>query len=191
MATRKNVALVFLVLTAAVAVLHEAEAASHVVGNSTGWTVPPSNGASFYSSWASGLNFSVGDTLVFNFQTGVHDVATVSKAAFDSCDTGTTLSLLTTGPATIELNATGDNYFICTVGQHCSAGQKLSINVKAASGSPSPSSSPPPPSTTTSPPPPASTTSPPPPPSGSSASSLAATFSVVLMTIALTMFNLS
>lgn len=62
MATRKNMALVFLVLTAAIAVLHEAEGATYVVGNSTGWTVP-SGGASFYSTWASTLNFTVGDTL--------------------------------------------------------------------------------------------------------------------------------
>lgn len=61
MATRRNAALVFLVLTAAVAVLHVAEGASYVVGDSTGWNVP--SATTFYSSWASNLNFSVGDTL--------------------------------------------------------------------------------------------------------------------------------
>ncbi|KAG2718782.1 hypothetical protein I3843_03G228800 [Carya illinoinensis] len=189
MATRRNAALVFLVLTAAVAVLHVAEGASYVVGDSTGWNVP--SATTFYSSWASNLNFSVGDTLVFNFATGAHDVATVNKDAFDNCAKSNPLSLQTAGPANLTLSSTGDHYFICTIASHCSSGQKLTVNVKAASGSPSPTSSPPPPpSSTMSPPPPSSTTSPPPPPP-SSASSLAATFSVVLMTIALTMFNLS
>lgn len=35
---------------------------AHVVGDNTGWTVPQ-GGASFYSNWASGKQFVVGDTL--------------------------------------------------------------------------------------------------------------------------------
>lgn len=73
---------------------------------------------------------------MFNFPTGQHDVAKVTKSAFDGCSGAHTLSMLTNGPATVTLNETGQQYFICTVGPHCSLGQKVSINVVKASTSP-------------------------------------------------------
>ncbi|MQK22100.1 hypothetical protein EI013_27420, partial [Escherichia coli] len=53
---------------------------------------------------------------------------------------GTTLFTLTDSPASVSLNQTGQQYFICTVGGHCSSGQKLAINVtrKASTTSPAP-----------------------------------------------------
>ncbi|KAI6679340.1 hypothetical protein NL676_033221 [Syzygium grande] len=160
---------------------------THVVGDSLGWVVPP-GGAIAYSTWAANKTFIVGDTLVFNFTTQEHDVAKVTKAAFDSCDPTSPISLQTDGPASIALNQSGEHFFICTIGQHCNRGQKLAINVTSSSAttpSPSPAttpSSPPPastptplspspatppsstatpPSTSTSPPPPTTTTTPP------------------------------
>lgn len=73
---------------------------------------------------------------MFNFQTGTHDVAKVTKSEFDGCNGANTLSMLTNGPATVTLNETGQQYFICTFGTHCSLGQKVSINVIKASTSP-------------------------------------------------------
>ncbi|MQI72042.1 hypothetical protein EI017_25105, partial [Escherichia coli] len=85
--------------------------------------------------------FTIGDTLVFNFANGQHNVAKVTKSAFDACNGGgTTLFTLTDSPASVSLNQTGQQYFICTVGGHCSSGQKLAINVtrKASTTSPAP-----------------------------------------------------
>lgn len=83
---------------------------------------------------------------VFNFTTQEHDVAKVTKAAFDSCDSTSSISLQTNGPASIALNQSGEHFFICTIGQHCSLGQKLGINVSTASApAPAPTTSPPPP----------------------------------------------
>ncbi|XP_059432991.1 umecyanin-like [Corylus avellana] len=177
MTTTMNVRLLLVVLliAAAATVLPLTEAAEHVVGDATGWTVPAA--ATFYSTWAANKNFSVGDVLVFNFTTGAHDVATVDKDAFDTCNKANTLPI-NNGPASITLNTTGENYFICTIGQHCTGGQKLAVNVTGTSTTPSPPG-------VMAPPPP-----PPPPPSGSSASSLAATFSLILVTIASTIFYL-
>ncbi|GMY35840.1 umecyanin [Fagus crenata] len=176
MATKMSMAILFVVLTA---VVHVTEAAEYVVGNAT-WSVPSST--TFYTTWAQQYNFSVGDTLVFNFATGAHDVATVSKAAYDACTLTNTLSLNTTGPFTFTLTSAGEQYFICTISNHCSSGQKLAIDVKASSSSPTP------PGVLSPPPPPGAVSPPPPPPPSSSASSLAATFPLVLITIALTSF---
>ena len=51
----------FVVLGAASLLLHSSKAAVYEVGDSTGWQAPSST--SFYSNWASGKNFTVGDTL--------------------------------------------------------------------------------------------------------------------------------
>ncbi|XP_059432379.1 umecyanin-like [Corylus avellana] len=180
MATTMNVRLLLVVLliAAAATVLPRTEAADHVVGDATGWIVPGND--TFYSTWAANKTFSVGDVLVFNFATGQHDVATVNKDAFDTCNKASNIALENNGPASINLTNAGENYFICTFGQHCTGGQKLAVNVTGTSTTPSP------PGVMAPPPPPP----PPPPPSGSSASSLAATFSLILVTIASTIFYL-
>ncbi|KAJ8562297.1 hypothetical protein K7X08_011588 [Anisodus acutangulus] len=117
-------------------------AVDHVVGDSTGWRIP-SGGPATYANWASRRTFRVGDILVFNFATGAHDVAKVTKSAFDSCSSTGPVTLITVGPANVTLNSTGTEYFICTFGQHCNAGQKLAINVtRTSSPTPTPAPSP-------------------------------------------------
>ncbi|KAI5584084.1 hypothetical protein BDE02_06G057900 [Populus trichocarpa] len=162
--------IVFVVLGAVSLLLRGSEAAVYQVGDGTGWTRPTST--SFYSDWASGKTFALGDTLTFTFTTGAHDVATVSKSDYDNCNTGSPNNVLTTGPATI--NVTGDSYFLCTIAGHCSAGQKLAITV-AAGNTPSPGTSPETPSSS------------PPPPPPSAASSLVATFALMFVSIAISL----
>jgi plastocyanin len=79
---------------------------------------------------------------VFNFATGAHDVSKVTKTAYDGCNGATTLLKITTSPASVTLNETGQQYFICSFPGHCSAGQKLSINVVKASAAPVPAPKP-------------------------------------------------
>ncbi|XP_060172070.1 blue copper protein-like [Lycium barbarum] len=114
---------------------------THIVGDALAWTVP-SGGAAAYSAWASRKTFAVGDILVFNFTTGLHSVAEVSKAAFDSCNTSSPISISTNGPTNITLRTAGSHYYLCTIPSHCALGQKLAINVSAASGSISPAPQP-------------------------------------------------
>ncbi|XP_011078396.1 cucumber peeling cupredoxin [Sesamum indicum] len=151
------------VLLAAAAVFGQlvgnADAATYVVGDSLGWTIPP-GGPVAYSTWASQHEFKVGDVLVFNFSTGLHDAAYVTKAGYDGCSSNSPIALATVGPASFTLNSTGEHHYICTFGQHCSLGQKLAINVTAAS---TPTAPAPAPSSPTTPPSPAPT----PAPSGS------------------------
>ncbi|KAK2991913.1 hypothetical protein RJ640_006090 [Escallonia rubra] len=126
---------VFMVMVVAAMQLQSLKAATHVVGGGIGWLVPP-GGSAAYSTWAASQTFVVGDVLVFNFTTGRHDVAEVSKAAFDSCNAASPISIAKDGPANITLTTAGEHHFICTFSQHCGLGQKLAINVSASAPPP-------------------------------------------------------
>ncbi|KZV20059.1 cucumber peeling cupredoxin-like [Dorcoceras hygrometricum] len=136
---------VFAVLLAAELVGYAA-AATYVVGDSLGWSIPPDGGAA-YVNYASQHVFTAGDVLVFNFTTGEHNVARVTKSAYDVCSSTSPISLATVGPARVVLTTAGADYYICTFGQHCALGQKLAINVTAPTTSPSPAPAPAPPPT--------------------------------------------
>ncbi|KAL5722226.1 hypothetical protein ACHQM5_005772 [Ranunculus cassubicifolius] len=111
-------------LLVAITLMHSATAqTTHVVGGTTGWTVPsPAT-------------------------IGRHDVATVTQAVYDACDgTSTIGAIQMTSPVTIRLASPGTQYYFCTFQGHCSLGQKLTTT-------PPPRSSPPPTPTTVTPPP--------------------------------------
>ncbi|KAK9149624.1 hypothetical protein Scep_008381 [Stephania cephalantha] len=116
---------------------------NYTVLDSQGWGIPRSPDA--YRNWAANKDFEVGDMLIFNFPTQQHDVAEVTKAAFDSCSGTNPISIQRNGPATIRLDSTGNHYFICTFPGHCNAGQKLAITVGSNDDAVSPSGSPSPP----------------------------------------------
>uniref|UniRef100_A0A5B7BEY8 Putative mavicyanin-like n=1 Tax=Davidia involucrata TaxID=16924 RepID=A0A5B7BEY8_DAVIN len=138
-----------------------AYAAEHVVGGSTGWSTSGN-----YATWAAGQTFTVGDTLLFNYDSGTHSVDQVSQADYTNCNAGNALQTYTGGKTTVSLTTAGPLYFMCPTSGHCQQGMKLAVTVVAASTTPggsSPSGSPP--STPTTPPPP-----PPPPRSGAAGS---------------------
>ncbi|KAG6413808.1 hypothetical protein SASPL_126523 [Salvia splendens] len=131
--------LAVLVAAAASDLVGKASAATYVVGDNQGWRVPTN--PNDYSTWASRYKIFA----VFNFTTGQHDVAEVRKEAFDGCSSTNPIVLTTVGPWNVTLNSTREHYYICTFGSHCSLGQKLAINVSAASSAPTPSPAPSPP----------------------------------------------
>lgn len=105
---------------------------------------------------------------VFNFNTGLHTVATVNnKNDYDSCNAANG-NVQTNSPVSVTLNSTGVYYFFCTT--HCSQGQKLTVNVGSSNNNGPPSPSPP-----GSNPTPGSGSSPPPPPPPPSAATTSAT----------------
>ncbi|XP_010254442.1 PREDICTED: blue copper protein [Nelumbo nucifera] len=143
MATRVGLFACILVAVTGLLLQSAAAQTTHVVGDTLGWTIPP-GGSIAYSTWASTRTFRVGDILEFNFTSGVHDVAQVTKEAFDSCNSSSPIgSVQSTSPVRIILNSTGEHFYICTFIQHCALGQKLAINVTAATApAPTPSRSP-------------------------------------------------
>ncbi|KAM5547945.1 blue copper protein [Rosa sericea] len=162
MARNLNMA-VFAALVAAL-VISSVSAVTHQVGDGLGWNIPP-GGAVAYSTWSSNNTFKAGDILVFTFASGQHDVAEVTKEAFDACNATAPISLKTDSPANLTLTS-GEHYYICTFGGHCSAGQKLAVNVTGTTSSPSPAPSISPPTSSPAPvlaPEPSSSASPPAP----------------------------
>lgn len=103
--------------------------------------------------------------LVFTFTSGSHDVAEVTKEAFDACNATNPISLTTNSPATLTLTS-GEHYYICTFDSHCGSGQKLAVNVTGTTSSPSPAPTVSPPTSSPAPvlaPEPSSSASPPAP----------------------------
>ncbi|KAG7948728.1 hypothetical protein I3843_13G023100 [Carya illinoinensis] len=131
--------------------------AQHVVGGSAGWSQTTN-----YSTWAVGETFTVGDTLVFNYDS-THKVDEVRQSDYTNCNSGNAIASHQGGSTTINLSSPGYKYFICPTSGHCALGMKLAVNVVAASTTPSPLPSSTTPSDST---PPSTTVSPPPPPSG-------------------------
>ncbi|KDP28869.1 hypothetical protein JCGZ_14640 [Jatropha curcas] len=164
-----------------------AYAAQYIVGDSSGWT----NFGVDYSTWASGKTFTVGDTLVFNYDGSTHKVDEVSQSDYNSCSSSNAIESHDDGSTTIKLSKTGTIYFICPTAGHCSGGMKLAVNVVAASTTPGTSPTTPapaPPSGSTTPSgsntpaaeTPSNTTSPPPPPGNNGAASVFVNMNVLM-----------
>lgn len=115
-------------------------ATKYTVGDASGWTTTGD-----YATWASGKNFTVGDTLVFNYNSGTHTVDEVSATDYAACSSSNALSSDSAGTTTVTLKTAGKHYFICGVAGHCSSGMKLVVNVakaKAAVTAPAPAPAP-------------------------------------------------
>ncbi|GMN68861.1 hypothetical protein TIFTF001_037913 [Ficus carica] len=126
---RRTVGLVVVLLAVILAERSSDAATTYEVGGSTRWVIPPNT--SFYEEWAEGKTFHVGDILSFNW-THVHNVANVTKEEYENC---TKISSVIGSPALITLESPGHYYYICTVGTHCSRGQKLEIEVSSSNSS--------------------------------------------------------
>lgn len=141
-----------LLAVVAVALVQYAQGAiTHVVGGTGEWTLPGSSNtvnSSYLSDWVSTQTFVLGDSLLFEYAQGSHDVVEVTNANYTACNITNPIQTWTTGNTTVPLNSAGTRYFICGYPGHCAAGQKVAITtVTSASPSPPSSTTPPPPST--------------------------------------------
>ncbi|KAH6779264.1 hypothetical protein C2S52_010501 [Perilla frutescens var. hirtella] len=120
-------------LVGCAALLMGCSADTITVGDELGWTIPPATDSA-YQKWARLKDIDLGDTIVFNWNgAGAHNVAQVTKEGYDNCSAGTNTSLgplQTVSPYTFILNITTPQYFICTVADHCTRGQKVTIQVR-------------------------------------------------------------
>ncbi|CAM6091302.1 unnamed protein product [Calypogeia fissa] len=91
------------------------------VGGSGGWTIQR------YGH----MTLKRGDTLVFNYRRGLHNVMQVTKGVFNSCRvTSRPISTFVSGEDFVKLNTPGTYYFICGVAGHCNAGMKVAVTVR-------------------------------------------------------------
>lgn len=104
-----------------------------VGGESGGWTNPKANfgDVDYYKKWASSRNFSVGDTIVFEYKRQSDNVIVSRNSKdFESCRTKSlNRGASTTGSDSIRLRFTGRHYFWSGFPGHCQAGQKFEILV--------------------------------------------------------------
>ncbi|XP_076901795.1 basic blue protein-like [Bidens hawaiensis] len=95
-----------------------AQAASYTVGDEKGWAMN-------VNGWEQGKTFKAKDTLVFNYTKGAHNVVVTTKAGYDACKAAPSDKVYITGKDQITI-AKGDNYFICTLPNHC-ASMKIKV----------------------------------------------------------------
>ncbi|KAD6453476.1 hypothetical protein R6Q59_015360 [Mikania micrantha] len=107
-----------------------------IVGDDSGWTLNFD-----YQTWAMGKEFVVGDTLVFIYSAGAHNVYKVNGTDFQQCNIPVSSVPLVSGYDVVTLTTPGKKWYICGVGTHCkTGGMKLVINVLPKSTySPAPS----------------------------------------------------
>ena len=77
------------------------------------------------------LHLEKGDKIEFKYSSS-HDVVKMpDKNAFENCLAGTRVGTRAQGSAgyVLDLNDVGVSYYICGQGSHCSAGQKIEVNV--------------------------------------------------------------
>ncbi|XP_060183588.1 mavicyanin-like [Lycium barbarum] len=125
-------------------ILHQQSfATQHLVGDSI-WTIPPTN--NFYTNWSSSQVFFPGDTLYFDFDPEFYNVMQVSRREYGYCTANQPYKVFSDGPVNITLMEVGVFYYICSILNYCSLGQKFSVTVlqnssnnSAPTSSPSPS----------------------------------------------------
>uniref|UniRef100_A0A7N0SX88 Phytocyanin domain-containing protein n=1 Tax=Kalanchoe fedtschenkoi TaxID=63787 RepID=A0A7N0SX88_KALFE len=109
-----------------------------IVGDDAGWTIGFN-----YQAWAQGKEFRVGDTLVFKYPEGAHNVYKVNGSDFQACTPPSDSIPLTSGNDHILLATAGRKWYLCGVGEHCEiGGQKLVITVQPQLQSEAPSLAP-------------------------------------------------
>ncbi|KAF8414069.1 hypothetical protein HHK36_002068 [Tetracentron sinense] len=146
-------------LASAALLIQLATGANFTVGGTNGGWDTTTN----LQAWATSQSFSIGDNLIFQY-TPNHDVLEVTKADYDSCQTGNPVQTHMGSTATIPLSTPGMRYFICGTPGHCTQGMKLQVDTVAPAPPPASPSSPTP-ATSISPSTPAPTLPPSNPPS--------------------------
>ncbi|XP_071708356.1 early nodulin-like protein 17 [Rutidosis leptorrhynchoides] len=95
------------------------------VGDQKGWTSNVN-----YTLWAANHTFYLGDWLYFGYDRYQNDVLQVNETSYETCNAENPLHNYTTGAGreVVQLNVTGDYYFISSKG-YCYSGTKLHVHV--------------------------------------------------------------
>ncbi|CAI8592998.1 unnamed protein product [Vicia faba] len=125
--THASVMLCFLVL------MHKGDSYEFVVGGQKGWSVPSDPNANPFNQWAEKSRFQVGDSLVFNYQSGKESVIEVnSQQDYENCNTDASSSGKSSdGHTVIKLDKSGPHYFISGNKDNCLKNEKLLVIVLA------------------------------------------------------------
>ncbi|CAJ2660019.1 unnamed protein product [Trifolium pratense] len=113
--------------------MQKGDAYEFVVGGQNGWSVPSDPNANPYNQWAEKSRFQVGDSLVFNYQSGQDSIIQVnSQQDYENCNTDAPSSAKSSdGHTVIKLNKSGPHYFISGNKNNCLKNEKLLVIVLA------------------------------------------------------------
>ncbi|KAF8043636.1 hypothetical protein BT93_A1833 [Corymbia citriodora subsp. variegata] len=124
-----------LAIVALVALPSVALATQWTVGDGIGWT----NINSDYNAWAQDKVFRVGDSLLFSYPAGNHNVFKVNMTDFQQCNIPPPNEALSTGHDVIPLKTASVKWYICGIAEHCAKNnQKLKITVVDDAEGPAP-----------------------------------------------------
>ncbi|KAK7391550.1 hypothetical protein VNO78_19966 [Psophocarpus tetragonolobus] len=141
-------------------------ATTFIVGGSAGWIIPPY--PTYYNNWSYSHFIRVGDSIEFKFDDKFYNLIQVSQQEYEHCTSLEPLRIYHSSPVIIPLKERGVLFFICSVPNYCSLGQKIVISVHERSFENPPSLSPSPSQVPTTIPPQLSTNGSAPQPHGSS-----------------------
>ncbi|AES66907.1 putative cupredoxin [Medicago truncatula] len=115
-----------------VLLMHKGDAYEFVVGGQKGWSAPSDPNANPYNQWAEKSRFQVGDSLVFNYQSGQDSVIQVtSQQDYENCNTDASSEKSSDGHTVIKLIKSGPHYFISGNKNNCLQNEKLLVIVLA------------------------------------------------------------
>ncbi|XP_057751526.1 early nodulin-like protein 9 [Arachis stenosperma] len=128
--------------------VHEGAAYDFIVGGQKGWSVPSDSNFNPFNSWAEKSRFQIGDSLVFNYQSGQDSVLQVKSEDYASCNTNSPYAKFSDGHTVFKLTQSGPYFFISGNKDNCLKNEKLTVIVMAdrtnrTSSTASPTSSPP------------------------------------------------
>ncbi|KAK2639553.1 hypothetical protein Ddye_027348 [Dipteronia dyeriana] len=107
-------------------------ATQFLVGGKGNWGTPTDNSTVNYNQWAESKRFQIGDSLVFNFQSGQDSVLQVTREAYNNCSTtDTPMANFTDVHTVFTFNRSGAFYFISGNEDNCQKNEKLAVVVLA------------------------------------------------------------
>ncbi|RDY02931.1 Early nodulin-like protein 3, partial [Mucuna pruriens] len=138
--------------------VHKGASYDFIVGGQKGWSVPSDPSFNHLNQWAEKNRFQIGDSLVFNYQSGQDSVLYVKSEDYASCNTGSPYAKYSDGHTVFKLNQSGPHFFISGNKDNCNKNEKLTVivlsdrskntNQTSTSSPPSPQSSSPSPAPT-------------------------------------------
>lgn len=108
--------------------IHKSAAYDFIVGGQKGWSVP-SDSSNPFNQWAEKSRFQVGDSLVFNYQSGKDSVLYVKSEDYASCNTGSPITKFSDGHTVFKLNQSGPHFFISGNKDNCLKNEKVTVIV--------------------------------------------------------------
>ncbi|KAE9620724.1 hypothetical protein Lal_00019618 [Lupinus albus] len=100
-----------------------------IVGGQKGWSVPSDPNFNPFNQWAEKTRFQIGDSIVFNYQSGQDSVLYVKSEDYVNCNSGSPYAKFSDGHTVIKLIHSGPHFFISGNKNNCIKNEKVTVIV--------------------------------------------------------------